>query len=73
MSRIRHRLASSLLKRGDIQTARCLLPNAFHSSTYTVRDRAGTEFTGVTFDRVVDALVAEDSSRALEQTDFGSS
>ena len=33
------------------------------SDAYTVRDRAGTEFTGVTFDRVVDALVAEDSSR----------
>jgi threonyl-tRNA synthetase len=42
------------------------------SDAYTVRDRAGTQFAGVTFDRVVDALVAEDSSRALAQTDFGS-
>ena len=42
------------------------------SDAYTVRDRAGTESGGVSFDRIVDALVAEDSSRALEQTDFGS-
>ncbi|MGZ8614327.1 MAG: threonine--tRNA ligase [Actinomycetota bacterium] len=42
------------------------------SDTYTVRDRSGTEFGGVTFDRLVDALTEEAASRALVQTDFGS-
>ncbi len=42
------------------------------SDTYTVRDRAGTEFGGVTFDRLVDDLTEEAASRALVQTDFGS-
>jgi threonyl-tRNA synthetase len=41
------------------------------SDAYTVRDRAGTETTGVTFDRLIDALVDEAASRALMQTDFG--
>ncbi len=41
------------------------------ADAYTVRDRAGREVEGVTFDRLVDALVEEASSRALEQTDFG--
>jgi len=41
------------------------------SDAYTVRDRAGTETPGVTFDRLVDALVDEASSRSLTQTDFG--
>jgi threonyl-tRNA synthetase len=41
------------------------------SDAYTVRDRAGTETTGVTFDRLIDALVDEAASRALVQTDFG--
>ncbi|MDQ3211005.1 MAG: threonine--tRNA ligase [Actinomycetota bacterium] len=42
------------------------------SDAYTVRDRAGAETAGVTFDRLVDALVDEASSRSLVQTDFGS-
>jgi len=41
------------------------------SDAYTVRDRAGREVEGVSFDRLVDALAEEASSRALEQTDFG--
>ena len=41
------------------------------SDAYTVRDRAGTEAPGVTFDRLVDALVEEATSRSLVQTDFG--
>ncbi len=40
------------------------------SDAYTVRDRAGTETPDVTFDRLVDALVEEASSRSLVQTDF---
>jgi threonyl-tRNA synthetase len=42
------------------------------SGVFTVRDRSGTEFAGVTFDRLVDALTQEASSRSLVQTDFGS-
>ena len=42
------------------------------SDAYTVRDRAGTESGGVTFDRVIDGLVEEASSRSIVQTDFGS-
>jgi threonyl-tRNA synthetase len=42
------------------------------ADAYTVRDRAGTEFVGVTFGAVVDALAEENASRALVQTDFGS-
>jgi len=42
------------------------------SDVYTVRDRAGAETAGVTFDRLVDTLVDEASSRSLVQTDFGS-
>ncbi|HET9310570.1 MAG TPA: threonine--tRNA ligase [Actinomycetota bacterium] len=42
------------------------------SDAYTVRDRAGTESGGVTFDRVIDGLVEEASSRSIAQTDFGS-
>jgi threonyl-tRNA synthetase len=41
------------------------------SGAYTVRDRAGAEFPGVPFDRVIDALVEEASSRSLVQTEFG--
>jgi threonyl-tRNA synthetase len=42
------------------------------TDAYTVRDRAGTAHEGVTFDRVIDALVDEASSRSLERSDFGS-
>jgi threonyl-tRNA synthetase len=42
------------------------------SDAYTVRDRAGVETKGVTFARVIDALVEESSSRSITQTDFGS-
>jgi len=42
------------------------------ADAYTVRDRAGSEFGGVPFGRIVEALVAEDSGRVLQQTDFGS-
>ncbi|HJR98629.1 MAG TPA: threonine--tRNA ligase [Actinomycetota bacterium] len=42
------------------------------SDAYTVRDRAGSESGGVTFDRVIDGLVEEASSRSIAQTDFGS-
>jgi threonyl-tRNA synthetase len=41
------------------------------SGAYTVRDRAGAEFPGVPFDRIIDALVEEASSRSLVQTEFG--
>jgi threonyl-tRNA synthetase len=41
------------------------------ADTYTVRDRAGQETGGLKFDDVVEKLVAEASSRALEQTTFG--
>ena len=41
------------------------------TGTYTVRDRSGEETQGVAFVRIVDALVAERDSRALEQTRFG--
>ncbi|GIU96500.1 MAG: threonine--tRNA ligase [Actinomycetota bacterium] len=41
------------------------------AGTYTVRDREGTEWPGVDFDRLVDALVEEVASRRLEQTRFG--
>ena len=40
------------------------------SDAYTVRDRTGAEVAGVAFDRLVDALVDEASSRSLVQTDF---
>ena len=40
------------------------------SDAYTVRDRTGAEVAGVAFDRLVDALVDEASSRLLVQTDF---
>jgi len=42
------------------------------SDAYTVRDRAGSESGGVTFDRLIDGLVEEASSRSIAQTDFGS-
>ncbi len=42
------------------------------SDAYTVRDRSGVETKGVTFARVIDALVEESSSRSITQTDFGS-
>jgi threonyl-tRNA synthetase len=42
------------------------------SDAYTVRDRSGVETKGVTFARVIDALVEEASSRSITQTDFGS-
>jgi threonyl-tRNA synthetase len=42
------------------------------TDAYSVRDRAGTAHEGVTFDRVIDALVDEASSRSLERSDFGS-
>jgi len=41
------------------------------TGAYTVRDRAGTETGGMTFDSLVGSLVAEADSRALAQTDFG--
>ncbi len=41
------------------------------ANTYTVRDRAGRETGGLKFDNVLDTLVAETSSRALEQSTFG--
>jgi len=42
------------------------------SDSYTVRDRSGTKSAGVTFDRLVDGLVEEATSRALVQTALGS-
>jgi len=41
------------------------------TGTYTVRDRSGEETQGVGFDRIIDALVSERNSRALDQTRFG--
>jgi len=41
------------------------------SGQVTVRDRAGTEATGVPFDEFVRALVEEAGSRSLEQSSFG--
>ncbi|HVF07781.1 MAG TPA: threonine--tRNA ligase, partial [Actinomycetota bacterium] len=40
------------------------------TDAYTVRDRSGTETPGVPFDRLVEALADEASSRSLAQTDF---
>jgi len=40
------------------------------AGTFTVRDRTGTETSGVAFDRIVGALVDEAASRALEPTTF---
>jgi threonyl-tRNA synthetase len=41
------------------------------SSTYTVRDRSGSEVQGVPFARVLEALGEEAASRRLVQTDLG--
>jgi threonyl-tRNA synthetase len=41
------------------------------AGTFTVRDRAGEEHAGVPFDELVDALVHEVRTRALEQSSFG--
>ena len=41
------------------------------ADTYTVRDRAGRETGGLKFGAIVEMLVAEASSRALEQSTFG--
>jgi threonyl-tRNA synthetase len=41
------------------------------AGTFTVRDRAGEEHTSVPFDELVDALVHEVRTRALEQSSFG--
>jgi len=41
------------------------------SSTYTVRDRSGTETAGVTFEDLVSALTLEASTRSLERSSFG--
>jgi len=41
------------------------------SGTYTVRDRAGVETAGVSFERLVEALADEVRTRSLEQTRFG--
>jgi threonyl-tRNA synthetase len=41
------------------------------SGTFTVRDRAGTETSGVTYGRLVSALKHEVATRALEQSSFG--
>lgn len=41
------------------------------AGTLTVRDRSGTETSGVAVDDLVAALVSEVGSRALEQTRFG--
>jgi threonyl-tRNA synthetase len=40
------------------------------AGSYTVRDREGTETSGVAFDDLVDALVAEAAERRLTQTRF---
>ncbi|MGZ5129099.1 MAG: aminoacyl--tRNA ligase-related protein, partial [Actinomycetota bacterium] len=45
--------------------------NELESATYTVRDRAGVETPGVSFERIVEALAEEVRTRSLEQTDFG--
>jgi threonyl-tRNA synthetase len=41
------------------------------TGTYTVRDRSGEETEGVAFDRLIEALLNERDSRALEQSRFG--
>jgi threonyl-tRNA synthetase len=41
------------------------------ANTYTVRDRAGSEAGGLKFDDILEQLVAEVSSRALQQSTFG--
>jgi threonyl-tRNA synthetase len=41
------------------------------SGTFTVRDRAGTETPGVTYEGLVSALKHEVATRALEQSSFG--
>jgi threonyl-tRNA synthetase len=41
------------------------------AGTYTVRDREGSETSGLEFDGVIAALAAEVSERRLEQTRFG--
>ena len=41
------------------------------AGTYTVRDREGNETPGLAYEAIVDALVDEARSRALEQTRFG--
>jgi threonyl-tRNA synthetase len=40
------------------------------AGTFTVRNRAGDEIKGLSFDRIVEALVDEAQTRALAQTDF---
>jgi len=40
------------------------------AGTFTVRDRTGTETSGVPFDRIIAALADEAASRALEPTSF---
>ena len=40
------------------------------AGTFTVRNRAGEETPGLSFDRIVEALAEEAQTRALEQTDF---
>ena len=40
------------------------------AGTFTVRDRAGEEHTGVPFERIVSTLVEEARTRALEQSSF---
>jgi threonyl-tRNA synthetase len=40
------------------------------ASTFTVRDRNGTETAGVAFDAIVAALSDEATSRRLEPTEF---
>ncbi|MEA2555876.1 MAG: threonyl-tRNA synthetase [Actinomycetota bacterium] len=41
------------------------------TGTFTVRDRSGEETQNVAFERVLEALVREAETRALEQTRFG--
>ncbi len=41
------------------------------SGSYTVRDRAGTESQGVTYERLVSVLTDEAATRSLEQSSFG--
>ena len=40
------------------------------AGTFTVRGRDGVEMPGLTFDRIVTALVAEADERSLAPTDF---
>ncbi|MEP6758118.1 MAG: threonine--tRNA ligase [Actinomycetota bacterium] len=40
------------------------------AGTFTVRNRDGVETPGLTFDAIVEALVAESSSRSFDATDF---